>query len=65
MYSSIEKHPPVLSLYRTKLLDEGVLSQEHVTEIESQLETAYDEAFTAAKEGSVHNGEKKNKFVDR
>ncbi|GAB5389611.1 MAG: 2-oxoglutarate dehydrogenase E1 component [Alphaproteobacteria bacterium] len=47
MYDAIAKHKPVRSLYAEKVVADGLVTDQHVKDIQSDFETRMDEAFEA------------------
>jgi 2-oxoglutarate dehydrogenase E1 component len=48
MYETIKKHPTSLSIYRQKLVESGVLTQEEVDETGNFVKGCFDDAFAGA-----------------
>ncbi|KAG2383552.1 hypothetical protein C9374_004223 [Naegleria lovaniensis] len=49
MYKAIAKQEPIISKYRKQLLKEGVVTEEHIKQVEEQVKTTFDLEFARAK----------------
>jgi 2-oxoglutarate dehydrogenase E1 component len=49
MYQAISKQEPVINKYRTQLLKQGVVTEEHIKQVEEQVRNTFDLEFARAK----------------